>query len=254
MKTLSKIIGLLTLGAMSVSHAVDERDFSSAVAGANLLKIYYADYIAGYGFHPESLKGLGLQESYLETELVEHVDIDPVSGSIMIGLSPYFGQNEWIALNPTVVNYQFQSWDCQTTVSADLALASDCRGDVPFEYLTETLNADLFSDTLAEINSIKLNAEESYSINSVFPRSMEELGITPSWLDLAKVSNVVVMPYFNTLFFALEGVYGNNQWVSIRPRIRYGNVYSWSCKTTLPSNLVSALGCSPSVSNQDLYR
>lgn len=252
MKAVLGLVAILAISGFQATQAADEEDFNSALLSVTGVRIDYAEKIEIDGNAPSTLSELGLEEEYLESDLVEHVDIEPISDAIMIGLSPEFGINEWVAFIPAISNYQLTGWTCQTTVPDLIGASSGCITNIPFDNLTQVLDENLFSNTVLQVNVIKSNAAESLATTGVFPQSMAELGVTEDWLSTANVSNVVVMPYFNTVLFALDDIYGTNQWISLRPRISRGYIYTWTCKTTLPSTIATVSGCSTSVAVDNL--
>ncbi len=254
MKFLSTLFTIFTLSALQVTQAVDRNDFDSVGIQTGVIKVSYANYLASRGVAPSNLEEFELPESYYQTELVKHIDIDLISGAIMIGLAPEFGQNEWIALTPNITNLRIENWVCKTTVSDKVASHSACETNTSYENLTQILDKKLLLTTLVQSNLIKLNAADYVATTGRFPQSMEGLGVSQDWLNSAKVSNVIVMPYFNTVLFALNDIYGVNQWLALRPKISNYTVESWTCKTTLPSSIANIEGCQSSLTVQKLIR
>ena len=254
MRTIFGLLTIFALGSLQPAFALDESDFASAMLSVTPLRTAYAESVSNRysGDSPSSLAELGEDETYYQSSLVEHVDIDPVSGAIMIGLSPDFGQNEWVAWIPIISNYYVQQWVCQSTVSKDIAGTLGCASELSYDAITQVIGPDLFVNTIIQTTWIRLGATESYQINGSFPRSMDELGVTDDWLEAANVSNVIVMPYFNTILFALQDIYGANQWLALRAKVVGGAIDSFTCKTTLPSSLATDPNCTTSVAIEDI--
>ena len=255
MKSLSTLLAIFALSGLQTSQAADEADFSSAILSTSSIRTVYTEMVQSQGVPPSTLGELGLDESYFRSPLINHIDIEPVSGAIMIGLSPEFGQNEWISLIPSSNNIGLIEWACQTTVPAQLAGDTGCRANLPYEHLTQALDTRLFLKTLVSTNHIKVNAAESYMTTGRFPTSMAELGIDQQWLDSANIDHVIVEPNSNTILLGLSDIYGTNEWLAIKPRIRFnGYISYWKYKTTLPRSIANVNGVRPEVEIENLIR
>lgn len=254
MKTLTTLLAIYALSSFQTSHAADADDFAEALTSASSIRALYNDALQTTGVAPQSLNELGIDEHYLQSSLIEHVDIDPQSGAIMFGFTPTFGQNQWFALIPNVENYNVSSWACQSTVGPALTADSGCRENVEYDHLTTVVNAGLFDLTLRQVNRVQVNAAEAYASQAKFPQRLEELDIDRQWLNNAYVDHAIVEPSKKSILFGLSEAYGINQWLVMSAHItRNGRIY-WRCKTTLPRSMVNTRRCSVSVKNEKLLR
>lgn len=172
----------------------------------------------------------------------------------MLGLTPLFGQNEWVAITPKIENHNISSWACQTTVDESLTANSDCSAYIDLNNLTTIVNLELFELTLAATASIKLNAAEVYTSELRFPERLDELGIDQRWIDDAYVDHVIVEPKTKSILFGLDDIYGTNEWLMMTVLTNHKDTITWHCKTTLPRSMVNAKDCSVSVKVENLFR
>jgi len=252
MKTIITLMAIFSLSNIQLVNARDSNDFDNALASTAPLRTIYNEVIQTTGFTPQSLNELGINEYYLTSDLVEHADIDPQSGAIMIGLDPTFGQNEWLALIPNINNYQVSSWVCQTTAEEALTTNSACNANIDYEHLTTIVNSSLFDLTLVATSSVKVNAAEIYASEIRFPERLDELGIDQQWLDRAHVDHAIVEPRTKSILLGLSSAYGSNDWLLIKASVNRRGDINWRCTTTLPRSLVNASSCVANVSVEDL--
>jgi len=253
MKSLSTLLTFFAIGGLQSSHATDQADFLTAISTTTSIRTAYNEMVQYQGLPPSTLDQLGIDESYYRSSLIHHIDIEPVSGAIMIGLSPAFGQNEWISLLPKYNTAGINEWICQTTASELLASNTGCRANLTYENLTTVLDTDLFLNTLVNTSAIKLNASEAYMEYGDLPTSMIELGVNQQWLSSANVDHLLVEPNSNTILLGLASMYGQNQWIAMTPIIHsYGYISSWQTKTTLPASIANAPGVTAGVAIESL--
>jgi len=253
-KTLSLFLVIFSLCCSRTSHASTAQDFTYALLNASSTRVFYTEWLQSEGMAPQSLGEMGLNEPYFQNSLIEHVDIDPTSGALMFGLSPIFGQNEWLTLIPKIENYSITEWTCQTTVDQTLTGNNQCRPNVEYEHLTKTVDTSLFDKTLVATARIKVNAAETYQEEARFTQRLDQLGIDEQWLRRAFVDHVIVEPKTKSILFGLSEVYGINQWLVLTAVIdRYG-IRRWNCKTSLPRSMVNAGECQINVANENLLR
>lgn len=242
-----------TLAGTASSEATSKvlSEFDYALNSAQPLITNYHEHFQTYGLPPNNLAELGMSEAVSQNQYLEHVDIEPVSHAVMLGMDPGFGQNEWTALIPNIEGYHLNSWICQSTLPASQVQSSGCKGDVPFELLTTPLPSDLFQTTLGYANEAKVGMSEYHQSNGEFPRALTSVGIDQNWLDSAYVDHAIVEPTTHTLLLGLAEVYGDNHWLSLTPVVFWGSVY-WSCKTTLPYSMVNTPACNADVAIENL--
>lgn len=253
MKNLITLLAVYALSGFQSGNAVDAEDFDQALLTLSALKINYNEYLESSGIAPQSLSELGIDEHYFKSDLVEHVDIDPQSGAIMLGLAPAFGQNKWVVTIPKIENQRVSRWTCQSTVGQLFTANTDCRANVEYENLTTVVNTNLFDLTLRYVSKVKVNATEAYTSEAVFPRRLDTLGIDQRWLKNAHVDHAIVEPETKSILFSLSEAYGANHWLVMRARMTRSGRVHWTCKTTLPSSMVNTRErCFVAVKNEDL--
>ena len=252
MKSIIALLTILTVGGIQPTKAAPPDVFTSAVLSTAEIRTNYSEMYQNQGVRPTSLADLGIDESYFQSNLVSHLDIEPVSGSLMIGLSPSFGRNEWIAFVPIFTRLGSIKWACQTTVPQSLVANTGCRANVSYEALTQILDRNLFIDTLINTAVLRLNANELYTTTAQFPESMADYEIDQQWLESAYVDHFIVDPNSKTILLGLDEIYGINQWLVMTPIFSSNAILGWNYKTTLPASLVNISGVESDVKLEDL--
>ncbi|MBX2848050.1 MAG: hypothetical protein KTR16_07015 [Acidiferrobacterales bacterium] len=216
------------------------QDSQSAIASTSILRTAYAEALQTNIEPPASLSELGYSEVQLQNDNVLHVSIDPFSNAIMVGLKPKFGQNQWLALLPTIENYSVANWACQTTLSEEFTSSTGCRSAVPYDHITQAVSDELFTITLLNLSATRLNYLEHYQTTGDLPTSLTEAGLDSSWLDRLNAEHLIVEPETGALLVGLNTLFGKNQWLALTPNANnYGSI-DWKCATTVMDSLAGS--------------
>jgi len=230
MKLRMDFIALTLLATQTVSAA----DIDAVWTQAAELRVSYTEHVFNAGQLPASLEEFGYDESYADIS-IEHLDVEPTSGALMIGLPPSFGVNHWIALVPQLASDFTVDWVCRSTLPAS-SLGSTgeqwCH-TVAHEDLTLLNPQQLFQPIWNLATSIRLNYAEFYATTGSLPETLDDLSLNESELQTSRISHLWVDSRSGTIMIALPAPLGLNQWLAFRPKLsRYG-VRSWRCESTL---------------------
>lgn len=215
-------------------------DFVTAMISTANVKMLYTEFFQVTASAPESLDEIGYPEAYGKNALVKHLDIDPYSGAIMVGLSPTFGQNAWVALIPKIGNYHIDGWVCRTTVSNHIVSQSGCESDVSYDTITQVADTALFEATLVSLFPIRTSYHESYQTIGTLPTSLEEIGANDKWVNSSNVDHIIIDAKRRAILVGLSAAFGTNEWLAFIPIVNRNGSLSWTCQTTLPSSIAGS--------------
>jgi len=110
----------------AASQAADQEDVLAALIHARAVQASYPEYALSFASLPISMNELGEAESNYQNNLTAHLDIEPLSGAIMLGFSTDFGANQWLAQIAHIGSNGLLNWTCKSTVPESLFDGTAC--------------------------------------------------------------------------------------------------------------------------------
>ena len=99
---------------------VDSSLFISAIIATSATRTQFTENYAITGELPSTTIEAGIDNLSIDTRYFNNVIVEPDTGTIIYGLSPIFGTNQWFTLIPRVYSSGSIGWSCQTTLPDEI--------------------------------------------------------------------------------------------------------------------------------------